>query len=384
MSLHPVLCLSPPLALPPMDLVNTWTQADLRAKRGVGRHPLGWVPAGLQQARDWVCQLHVAPFDALIWPHLTPVREKVRPCRQGSDQASEPMRRRAAPGRGLGSTATTRRVQSTWRTTQLRPPRTRTRASSGWDEVIRVRSGTRPISSRPCLTVNRGGDVKTESSSMKRRRPSLRSDSVPMARRPVPCAFYDFSYRDLLVSHLAPRGIAKCWDQGRNSRPVPNLPVIGQKWRNPLPPLRNSMPGAQVDGLRPTGAWVWTAIDTSGRDGFATLWKMARVPDPGSKCPLTRGFRVFYHPHEGRGRMSKTWEKTCCRASIIVPNLDFLPLERAVWPLAAGRGAAWARPASGPASARSGGGGGWRPMPLRRDAFAVGTHERQRVDHEGQ
>src|SRR5207248_9527806 len=68
------------------------------------------------------------------------------------------------------------------------------------------------------------------------------------------------------------------------------------------------------------------------------------------------GFRVFYHPQRGRG-MLKTWEKTCCGASIIVPNLDF-----SCWTGPSGRllraGAALRdeRTASGRASAASGGG----------------------------
>ncbi len=66
-----------------------------------------------------------------------------------------------------------------------------------------------------------------------------------------------------------------------------------------------------------------------GADRFATFEKWPKhVRGPESNCPLTWAFRVFYQPHEGEGRgrgrvMSKTWEKTCSEASIIVPNLDF-------------------------------------------------------------
>src|SRR5437867_2077620 len=82
--------------------------------------------------------------------------------------------------------------------------------------------------------------------------------------------------------------------------------------------------------------------------------------------------------------MLKTWEKTCCRASIIVPNLDF-----SRWTGPSGRllragdalRAGW--PASEHAPAASGGGkvggsgrrGEALPLPV--------LVERQRVDHDG-
>ena len=82
--------------------------------------------------------------------------------------------------------------------------------------------------------------------------------------------------------------------------------------------------------------------------------------------------------------MCKTWEKTCCGASIIVRNLDF---SRWGGPLGCPRGAAGVlvpvRPGSGRASAASGGGevGG---SGRRGEALALPVLvERQRVDHEG-
>jgi hypothetical protein len=77
---------------------------------------------------------------------------------------------RATPGALVGSTWTTLRCQSTCRTAHECPASTRTwapAAAAPAGRAVRASLGTTPISTRPWRTLNMGGEVKTDRSSMK-------------------------------------------------------------------------------------------------------------------------------------------------------------------------------------------------------------------------